>query len=360
MSTSLQTPGETDLKAMLHVNEHTALLRMPFVCRDILSRGFTTVRDCGGAPIALKQAVQEWLVPGPRLILAGHALTQTGGHGDLRSSHDHSDPECCNCGHHVGLARLCDGVPECLRKTRDELRQGSDFIKIMGSGGMMRPEDNVERVQFTAEEIQAITATADAAGKYATAHAYTPKTIRHAVDNGVKGIEHGNFLDLPTAMLMAEKGVFLTPTLVTYGTSVDGPFSKFIPAARKEKYQQILQSCLESTKIAKEAGVTMCLGTDVLGAVSVFQSREFSLRSGVLSPLEILQSATINPAKMMGLRDVGQIREGFSADLLVLKSNPLEDITVLDRTASELLAVFKEGRVCYSKLEGVKGMLDKA
>ena len=258
----------------------------------------------------------------------------------------------------TGLARICDGVPECLRAARDELRRGADFIKIMGGGGVVSPTDGIEQIQFTPEEVRAITSVAGAAGKYVTSHAYTPEAIRNAIENGVMGVEHGNLIDDPTARLMAEKGVFLTPTLVTYNAMSNGPFANFLPSELKAKNERVLEAGFSSLKIAKEAGITMCFGTDLLGPLGIFQLNEFSLRSQVLSPLEVLQSATVNPAKMMGLEKAGQIKEGFWADMLVLNSNPLEDVTVLDRTDKELLAVFKEGRAYYSKLEGVKGSLN--
>jgi imidazolonepropionase-like amidohydrolase len=127
---------------------------------------------------------------------------------------------------------------------------------------------------------------------------------------------------------------------------------------QKEKHQNALDAGLQAMTIAKKAGVTMCLGTDLLGDAQMFQSREFGLRARVLSSIDIVQSATINPARMMGLEDtVGQVREGFSADLLVLRSNPLDDITVLERVESELLAVFKDGRAGFSQLDGVEPLL---
>lgn len=352
------TPGESDPQKMFRPEEIMTAFRMPYVCQQMLSRGFTTVRDCGGAPVALKSAIEEWLVPGPRLLLAGHALTQNGGHGDFRNPHEHEDPECPTCGHFVGLARTVDGVAEALYKTRDELRQGADFIKVMGSGGMLGDgQMTIEHTQFTSEEMRTITSVASAAATYATVHAYTPESIRQAIDNGAKGIEHGNMLDRPTAILMAEEGVFLTPTLVTFAIGADGPGSSMLSSAKRERYRNGLTAGLEALRIAKEENVKICFGTDLLGPAGVFQSREFSIRAQVQSPLEIIQSATITPASMMGLQDVGQIQEGFLADLLVLKSNPLDDITILERVESELLAVFKEGRACLSSLPGVKGLL---
>ncbi|MCJ1225455.1 hypothetical protein MMC12_002104 [Toensbergia leucococca] len=166
------SPGEKDLRPSFMVHEHLILYRTTYVCRDILSRGFTTVRDTGGASLALKESIEDGLIPGPRLQIAGHALSQTGGHGDFRSSYEHAPPE-CGCGQVTGLARICDGVPQCLHAARDELRRGADFLKIMGSGGVISPTDGVTQIQFTPEEVRAITSVAKAAGKYVTGHAYT-------------------------------------------------------------------------------------------------------------------------------------------------------------------------------------------
>ncbi|KAK3646871.1 hypothetical protein LTR56_008359 [Elasticomyces elasticus] len=352
------TPGESDIGKMLKPEEIMTAFRIPYVCRDMLSRGFTTVRDCGGAPAALKSAIEEWLVPGPRLLRAGHALTQNGGHGDFREAHESQDPECPSCGHFVGLARIVDGVAEAIHKTRDELRQGSDFIKVMGSGGMLTKRTTMEHTQFNPEEMCAITTTAAAGGTYTTVHAYSPESIQQAVNNGASGIEHGNFLDRDTAKLMAEKKVYLTPTLVTFAISADGPGSDMFPTEKREVYRRSLKAGLEAIKVAAEEGVEICFGTDLLGPVGIFQSREFALRAQVQTPLDVLRSATVTPAKMMGLKDVGQIKEGFVADLLVLESNPLDDISLLGQPEKEVLGVMKEGRLCFSRLEGVKALLN--
>ena len=354
------TPGESDLGKMFRPEEVMTAFRIPYACGDMLSRGFTTVRDCGGAPFALKTAIEEWLIVGPRLFLAGHALTQNGGHGDFRDSHDYADPECPTCGHFVGLARIVDGVDEALHKTRDELRQGADFIKVMGSGGMLGAGRNTrEDTQFTPEEMRAITSVAKASSTYVTVHAYTPSSILHAITNGASGIEHGNMLDRPTAKLMASKNIYLTPTLITSAIAADGPGAATMSSpAKREQYRDAVTQGLQAIRIAQEENVKICFGSDLLGPVGIFQSREFTLRAQVQTPLQILQSATTTPAEMMGLGgELGQIKEGFLADLLVLKSNPLEDISVLERTGDELVAVFKEGRACFSKLAEVNGLL---
>jgi imidazolonepropionase-like amidohydrolase len=351
------TPGESDPSKMFRPDSTMTSFRIPYVCKDMLSRGFTTVRDCGGAPPSLKTAIAEWLIPGPRLLLAGHALTTNGGHGDFRDSHDLAPPECPTCGHFVGLARTVDGVPSALRKTRDELRQGADFIKVMGSGGSLGAGKNTrEDTQFSPEEMRAITSVAAAAHTYVTVHAYTPESIRNAIDNGATGIEHGNLLDRPTARLMAEKGVYLTPTLVTFAMAADGPGASARDPAGREADRQAVAMGLLAITIAQEEGVQICFGSDLLGPVGGFQSREFGLRAQVQSPVEVLRSATVTPARMMGLEgEVGEVREGFAADLLVLRENPLEGLGGLEEKGG-ILAVLKGGRVAFSGLGGLEGM----
>lgn len=299
--------------------------------------------------MALKEALAEGLFPGPRLFISGHGISQTGGHGDLRSSKD-AEYACCGGNTH-GLGRIADGVEQCLHAAREELRQGADFIKIKVSGGVVSPTDRLTNLQYTPEEIRAFAKVASDADTYVTAHAYTASAIRNAVENGIGGIEHGNLIDEPTAKLMAERGAFLTPTLVTYQTMASSEFGPFLPPSIADKNKQVLSAGLRSIQIADQAGVTMCYGTDLLGPLQVKQTSEFALRKQAgLSALKILQSATVNAARRLRHEDkLGRVKEGFFADLLVLNANPLEDIMVLDRPERHLLAVIKDGRVLKSR-----------
>ncbi|KAK0268942.1 hypothetical protein LTR91_002247 [Friedmanniomyces endolithicus] len=342
-------PGEDGLKDTLHQDPNTSLLRQPYLAHQMLQRGFTSVRDCGGAGLALKEAFAESLYPAPRLFISGHGISQTGGHGDFRSAKD-AEFACCG-GNTRGLGRIADGVDQCLHAAREELRQGADFIKIMVSGGVVSATDRLTSVQYGPEEIRAFTRVAGNAGTYVTAHAYTPAAIRNAVENGVSGIEHGNLIDEPTAKLMAEKGVFLTPTLITYKTMASKEFGSFLPPSIAEKNMQVLIAGLKSVQIADQAGVTMCYGTDLLGPLQVKQTGEFTLRKEAgLSALKILQSATVNAALRLRQEEkLGRLKEGYAADMIVLNANPLEDIEVLDRPQKHLLAVIKEGRVLESR-----------
>ncbi|KAE8421384.1 hypothetical protein BDV36DRAFT_280706 [Aspergillus pseudocaelatus] len=340
-------PGSASLRELKDLSDNLNLLRQPSVCQSMLNRGFTTVRDCGGASLALKESIQEGVIPGPRLFIAGHALSQTGGHGDRRQQHDPN--ECC-AGHVNGIGRIVDGVEQCLKYAREEIRQGSDFIKIMGGGGVASPSDQIHHLQFSDEEIKAIVTVANNAGTYVTSHAYTPQAIQQAIRQGVKGIEHGNLLDEATAKLMKEHGVFLTPTLVTYATMDSPEFRGFLPPASAQKNREVLHKGLHALKLASETGVDICFGTDLLGPLHFAQSKEFAIRSRVQTALEILQSATITPARLLKQDGfLGQIVPGFAADLLVLNANPLEDITVLDRFNDHVLATIKDGRVLASR-----------
>lgn len=348
------TPGSLSVKDLFSVAPNTTAYRATYVARQMLQRGFTTARDTGGADLAIKEAINEGLIPGPRLVIAGKALSQTGGHGDFRPTYAGDEAKCCG-GHAPNLGRVCDGLGQCLAAARDELRQGADFLKIMCGGGVATPADPLEMIQFTPEEIRAVTTTAEYKGTYVTAHAYTNKAIRHAVDNGCRGIEHGNFVDTETAKYCADRGVFFTPTLVTYHGYTKPPFDTFLNEGQKLKNEQVLASGLDSLRILQDAGVTMCYGSDLLSGLHVLQNGEFSLRATVLSAKEILQSATINAAKMLGMEGkIGSLDQGAFADMLILDENPLDDVTILDQLGEPMGTVIKEGRVVTSQVAGLE------
>jgi imidazolonepropionase-like amidohydrolase len=346
----IAVPGEKEWRDTKDIDTATSAYRQAFVCQQMLNRGFTTVRDCGGATLALKKSIEDGLIQGPRLFIAGHFLSQTGGHGDTRGAHDHSKIQCCGGGSLNFPSVICDGVPECLRGARDNIRTGSDFLKIMGGGGVCSPTDRIDNIQFTNEEVTAITTVAKNSQMYVTSHAYTPASIQQAINNGVLGIEHGNLIDKETAELMAEKGAYLTPTLVTYSAMAHEKYAGYMPRESMEKNSEVFAAGLRGLKIAADAGVNICYGSDLLGHLGACQSEEFSIRGQVLPALAILQSATITPAKMMRQdKFLGQIKGGFAADMLILNQNPLDDISVLAQPEKHLLAVIKDGRICMSK-----------
>ncbi|PWY82004.1 hypothetical protein BO70DRAFT_387190 [Aspergillus heteromorphus CBS 117.55] len=350
------TPGGVSLRELFAASPNALAYRTAYVAREMLLRGFTTVRDTGGADAALREAIADGLLPGPRLFIAGHALSQTGGHGDFRASYQGEAFKCCG-GQHASLARVCDGVPACLAAVRDELRQGADFIKIMCGGGVATPTDALDMLQFTPEEIRAITTTAAYSGKYVTAHAYTVEAIRHAVDNGVRGIEHGNFIDRETAEYCQARGVVFTPTLVTYHGMTQPAFAGFLDEFSQRKNQEVLRGGLRALTVLRDAGALICYGSDLLAGMHPLQNQEFSIRAAALSAGEILQSATVNAARSLGMAgQLGSLREGSIADLLILNANPLEDIGVLDRIQQSLVGLLKAGRVVTVQADGVDGL----
>jgi imidazolonepropionase-like amidohydrolase len=346
--------GQATMRDLFAAHPNTIAYRTTWNAKQMLLRGFTTVRDTAGADASLREAISEGLVHGPRLFIAGKALSQTGGHGDLRAAYQGDEHKCCGGGT-PGLARICDGVPACLEAARDELRKGADFLKIMVGGGVASPSDPLDMLQFTAEEIQAITTTARQMGKYVTAHAYTVDAIRHAIDNGVMGIEHGNFIDEETAKLCVEKGVTITPTLVTYKAMSEPPWEDFLPSDGQVKNKRVLASGVQALKTLHKSGVNLCFGTDLLAGMHSLQNNEFSIRGQVLPAADVLQSATINAARLLNCESsLGQIAEGFYADLLILKKNPLDDISVLDKIKENCYGIIKEGRVVFSRIDGLQ------
>ncbi|RPD57732.1 hypothetical protein L226DRAFT_554267 [Lentinus tigrinus ALCF2SS1-7] len=345
-------PGVKSMGELSQTPLELVHLRSTYVLREMLLRGFTTVRDTGGASKALASAIAEGLIPGPRLFQCGKALSQTGGHADFTASGS-TDAGCCG-GHSHSLGRTCDGVPEVLKAARDALKGGADFIKIMCGGGVASPTDSIESVQFTVEEIRAITTTCAQMGNvHTTAHAYTDAAVRHAIDNGVKGIEHGNLISRDTAELMASKGVFLTPTLSCYGIMVRPPWEDFLPPDGKVKNEQVMARGLDALKIADDAGVIICYGSDLLTSMHALQTEEFTVRSSVLPSARVLKHATTNAAIMLGDPKLGKIAAGCYADLLVLDASPLDDVTVLDYPEDHLFAVIQGGHVVCSRLGGL-------
>ncbi|HEY2255454.1 MAG TPA: amidohydrolase family protein, partial [Variovorax sp.] len=209
---------ELNLARQMNMPNVLVTLRSVPMLRGMLRRGFTTVRDAGGAGFALKQAVEAGLAQGPRLFVSGRALSQTGGHGDMRTRSDYLSTEfnCPTCVRVGALARVVDGVDAVRKAAREELQMGADQIKIMASGGVASPTDPVGAWGYAEDEIRAIVQEARARGTYVLAHAYTAEAISRAVRCGVRTIEHGNLVDAETAALMAEAGAYAVPTLVTY------------------------------------------------------------------------------------------------------------------------------------------------
>ncbi len=311
--------------------------------RKMLARGFTTVRDTGGADWGLKEAVDKGHIAGPRLFIAGKAIGPTGGHSDGRRRTDYgANCHCCNAlAFSMGVA---DGVAGVRKAVREEMRQGADHIKIMMSGGVASPYDPLDSLQFSMEEVGAAVEEAHAFGRYVCAHAYTPAAIIRAAKGGVRTIEHGNLVNDEAAKLMAKKGMFLVANLVTYFEMKKRAADFGMNAEMLAKNDLVIDGALRSLEICKRHKVPVAYGTDLLGQLQDEQSQEFSLRARVLSPIEIIRSATTVGAQILRMEGkLGCIRPGAFADLIVVDGNPLKNLALFEGQGRHIPAVMKGG-----------------
>ncbi len=315
------------------------------VLEGMLQRGFTTIRDAGGADGGLAEAVEEGLVRGPRIFPSGQALSQTGGHGDLRPrTHSVSVVACACCEGGAGLARIADGVAECRRAARDELRKGATQIKIMASGGVASPYDPVWNLQYSEEEVRAIVEEARAWHTYVMAHAYTPEAIRRSIDFGVRSIEHGNLIDRTTAEHVAGADAFVVPTLVTFDAMHRFGRELGFPEVSLSKLGDVREAGLRSLEILQAAGVRIGFGTDLLGPMHRHQGHEFTIRAEAMAPFDIIRSATIVNAELLNRSgEIGVVAPGAQADLIVVDGDPLADLSLLDGQGEHLTHIMKDG-----------------
>ena len=347
------TFSATNLALLAQTPNTTLALRALPILRGMLRRGFTTVRDAGGADWALKQAIEDGMdgtVIGPRLFVSGPALSPTGGHGDFRPRSDRLQPIGCGC-LRLASTRVVDGVDEVRRTVRELLQMGADQIKIMSSGGVASPTDPVNALGYSLDETRAIVDEAAARHTIVLAHAYTPEAIRRAVECGVRSIEHGNLIDAPTAALMAERGAVAVPTLITYEALARDGLRLGLGAESAAKIEQVRAAGLSSLEVFKAAGVKLAFGTDLLGGSHDLQSEEFLIRAQVQSNLEVLQSATLIGAELLGQADrLGEIAPGACADLLLVDGNPLDDLACLTGQGERIPLVMQGGLVRFNEL----------
>ncbi len=316
---------------------------------ETLQRGFTTVRDAAGGDNGLAMAIEEGIINGPRFFFSGRSLSQTGGHGDLRIAHHFHT---CGCGEESLIAVLVDGEDEVRKAAREELRLGAHQIKIHISGGAVSPTDPLEMAQFNDDEVSVAVEEANRFGRYVMAHCHTDDGARRCVRLGVRSIEHATEIKEDTAKMIADGGVYVVPTLsVVHDLKLRGDDLGFPPAV-KSKLDGLYEKMLESIQNCEKHNVKIGFGTDLLDRKSQrSQSNEFLLRSEASGPLAILRSATSVNAEMMKMSGLlGCIKEGAYADLLVVNNNPLDDISVLTKGASEMPVIMKDGKFIRNSL----------
>jgi imidazolonepropionase-like amidohydrolase len=317
-----------------------------------LDCGFTTVRDIAGGDHSLARALGEGLVRGPRYFYSGKALSMTGGHGDFRPVEEPArDGLACACGLTNTFSRVADGVDACLRGVREELRQGAHCIKIMGSGGVASPTDPIWMNQYREDEIRAIVQEATERRSYVSAHCHPASAVRRCVEFGVRSIEHGTLIDDETARFVAAKGAFVVPTMAVIFSLVELGRELGFPPESQEKAQVAYDAALVGMDRMRTAGVRVGFGTDLIGKPYTMECREFTIRSEVFPPLEILRQATsVNAALMMKEGELGTIAPGAHADLLVVDGDPLKDIGLLAADGKNLRVIVRAGEVVKDEL----------
>ena len=315
------------------------------ILEGMLQRGFTTVRDAGGGDRGLWQAIEAGLIQGPRYFYAGKAISQTGGHGDMRPG-DVVEP--CSCGHYAGsISKVADGVDEVRKAVREELRQGAHQIKIFVSGGVSSPTDPIWMPQYTEEEIRAAVYEASTHRTYVMAHCHTDDGARRCAEFGVRTIEHGTEIHRDTAELLAEKGVYVVPTLSTMHVISTQGEALGLPPASLDKIKGVYERTLTSIENCQRAGVKLGLGSDLLDVnYHPLQGSEFRHRGAVSKPIDVLRSATsINAEILQRTGELGCIAPGALADMIVLDFDPFKDLSGFEN-AQQNIPVIMHGGQC--------------
>lgn len=322
-------------------------LRAARVLEEALAQGFTTLRDAGGADWGFREAVSRGVIAGPRLLVSGAPLTQTGGHGDFRLRAERVPADPC-----LGMRTvIADGVDGVRRAAREELRQSADQLKVVAGGGVLSPGDPLEASQYSAAELRAAVEEAQAAGTYVAAHVYSPAGILAALAAGVRSIEHGNLLDEAAASAVKAAGAFLVPTLATYELLWRHHREVGLTGERLAKLARAREGGLRAVELARRIGCRIASGSDLLGPFQSRRALELELKAEVMSPMEALCSATRVNAELLGLGDrLGTVEPGKWADLLVVDGDPLREIGCLQQYRERLVLIMKAGAIYRNRL----------
>lgn len=322
-----------------------------------LLRGFTTVRDLGGPAFAFKQAIDEGMIPGPRIYPSGAMITGSGGHGDMRPLTDlPRSPGSPSAVERTGAAAIVDGPDEIRLRVREQLTQGASQIKLVGGGGVSSPRSPLDLTTLSEAELRAGIEVARDWNTYVTVHAYAPATVQRAIAAGARCVEHAHLMDETTAKMFADKGVWLStqPFLSEEDT---GPMS----GPNRVAALQVFAGTDNTYRLARKHGIKTAWGSDMLfsPALAVRQGTMLTHLARWYSNAEILAMATSGNAELLGLAGprnpypgkLGVIEEGAYADLLLVDGNPLDNIALLASPDSSLLIVMKDGRIHKNTLK---------
>lgn len=292
-----------------------------------LDAGFTTVRDTGGIDGGVVTAIAKGKVRGPRVLSCGPVQCQTGGHGYYGAEWE---PTELWSSHHIpGLCALSmqSGNADELRgNVREAFRRGASFLKLCVTGGVVSAHDQLTDTQFTVEEIAVAVQEASARGTYVTVHAHNNEGIRNAVEAGVRCVEHGTGLDEPTAALMAARDVALVPTFAVVEQLLRDSAGTGLNESIRDRVLGVRERMAEALAVAKEAGLRIGLGSDLIGPGQDRRGEELRLRAELETPMEALVAATKTNAEILGLSgEVGVIAPGRQADLVLWNGNPLDN-----------------------------------
>lgn len=325
-----------------------------------LLRGFTSVRDLGGASFSLQRAINEGYIKGPRIFPSGATISQTSGHGDFGNPTDvpkELDRQLSYIERN-GQTIVADGVDQVLMRTREQLRQGATQIKVMAGGGVSSSYDPLDVAQYTEEELSAAVRAAAGWNTYVTVHAYTPTAVQAAIKAGVKCIDHGHLLDDATVKMMAEKGIWWS--MQPFQDDEDAaPFPEGSDA--RKKYLQMVEGTENAYKLAKKYNVKLAFGTDILFDPKLAKRQGAQLAKMVkwFTPFEVLKMATSDNASLLEMcgprnpypKKLGVIEEGAYADLILVDGNPLENINLIANPEKYFILIVKNGDVIKNTIQ---------
>ena len=319
--------------------------------RRMLMRGFTSARDMGGPTAAIKSVIDSGEFPGPRIYPSNAALSQTAGHGDFSAVYD--DPTALggplSRAEQVGIMRVADGTERVLAAVREQLKRGASQVKLMAGGGVTSVYDDLDVLQFTPDELRVAVRAAQDWGTYVAVHVFTTEGIRRALDAGVRSIEHGHLADEDTVALIARKGAWLSTQPFAVGDH------SFPDPRSKAKDAEVTQGVEHVFTWAHEHGVRVAFGTDLLFAPDAGdrQSHMFARLDRYMSPVEALRVGTSGNAALLhmagrrdpyGQAELGVVRPGAWADLLVVEGDPTQDLSLLADPERNLSVIVKDGR----------------